>query len=186
MKRIVRELILPLTALVTVGLCVVLLALTCAHAATIPANPTFLTARAGPGRTLTWDMGWDRAAGYGADSVSVNIWRMDAAGNQSAWRNGQLPRNIGCYIASGRYGCLDKVTFAPKMCGPEDHWHCVYQTYATGGDPSKDFLYGIYVCDQGGCSPAPPRQPVWEPNLRCVDVGIVDGCDPGTRPVAVP
>ena len=106
MKRIIRELIssIPgITLLVTVCLCVVLLALTCAHAATIPANPTFLTARAGPGRTLTWDMGWDRAAGYGADSVSVNIWRMDAAGNQSAWRNGQLPRNIGCYIASGRY-----------------------------------------------------------------------------------
>jgi len=165
---------------VLVGIVVYLLAM----AVTPPTAPTNLTARAGPGRTLSWSMGWDRAAGYGPESITVNVHWKDVNGNTGVWAIGRTPQQMGCSIVTGgKYGCLDKITFTPIVCGPEDHYQCNWTVFKNGGDPSKSIFYGIYACDPGGCAPAPPRQPVWEPELSCIDNGG-QGCESDYHPVS--
>jgi hypothetical protein len=158
------------------------LAASLARADTPPTAPTGLTASAGPGRTIRWGMGWDRSAGYGSDSLTVQVWRQDVAGVQTLWRADQTPEQMGCSITTGRYNCLDKTTWLPVMCGPEAYYRCIFETHLVG-EPSKDFRYGIYVCDPGGCAPPAPQQPVWEADLKCLDNGG-EGCNSDYHPVA--
>lgn len=155
-------------------------------AQTPPNAPSDLTARAGPGRTLTWECGWDRLAGYGPDSVTFEVWRQAINGSPTIWQSGQSPRSMGCHIVYGRYHCITR-TGLRTTCGPEDHYLCQWTVYLNGGEPTKEWWYGIKPCDPGGCNPPLPQEPIWEPwrYLACIPNGG-QGCESDYFPVVQP